>query len=311
MSESLAGGRLIGGAVRGPRALGAGGEARVVKALDHQHQRPVALKIRRVRATQTREELLGEARVLLGVDPHPSLPLVREDFFVEDEYVVAMDWVDGTDLARILAERGTPGLAPSSVVAYLAEAAEALMFLHAHDPPIVHGDVKPANLILTRGGHVKLVDFGLSSTPLMLGRRSGTPGYRAPELATGSTPSPASDVFGLAATAFALLTGSPPDGVLPTWEGIDPALAEQLEAVDPPGAGDESRAPPGYAGRVRRAPARSAGGRRFRRGRRPSVSPTSSARLSCGSATPARWRRRSSVTTSSSPAPWSRTTAAF
>ena len=203
----------------------------MVKALDHRHQRPVALKIRRVRGEQAREELLGEARLLLGLEPHPALPLVREDFFVEDEYVVAMDWVDGTDLARILAERGAPGLAPSSVVAYLAEAAEALTFLHAQDPPIVHGDVKPANLILTRGGHVKLVDFGLSSTPLMLGRRSGTPGYRAPELATGSPPSRASDVYGLAATAFALLTGSAPQGVLPAWEGIDPALAAAPERI--------------------------------------------------------------------------------
>jgi WD40 repeat protein/class 3 adenylate cyclase/tRNA A-37 threonylcarbamoyl transferase component Bud32/energy-coupling factor transporter ATP-binding protein EcfA2 len=231
MSEPLVDGRLLRGRYEVLETLGAGGEARVVKALDHRHERPVALKIRRVRGNQAREELLSEARLLLGLEPHPALPLVREDFFVEDEYVVAMDWVDGTDLARILTERGAPGLAPSSVVAYLAEAAEALTFLHAHDPAIVHGDVKPANLILTRGGHVKLVDFGLSSTPLMLGRRSGTPGYRAPELATGSPPSRASDVYGLAATAFALLTGLPPAGVLPAWEGIDPALADQLEAV--------------------------------------------------------------------------------
>lgn len=209
--------------------LGVGGEARVVRALDHRHERSVALKIRRVRDDEARESLLREARLLLGLQPHPALPLAREDFFVDDEYVVAMDWVDGTNLAHILAERGAPGLAPSSVVAYLAEAAEALAFLHAQEPPIVHGDVKPANLILTRGGHIKLVDFGLSSTPLMLGRRSGTPGYRAPELATGSPPSGASDVYGLAATAFALLTGAPPQGVLPTWEGIDTALAEQLE----------------------------------------------------------------------------------
>ncbi len=231
MSEPLAGGRLLAERYEVVALLGAGGEARVVKALDHRHERAVALKIRRVRGEPAREELLGEARLLLGLEPHPALPLVREDFFVEEEYVVAMDWVDGTDLARILAEQGTPGLPPSSVVAYLAEAAEALMFLHAQDQPIVHGDVKPANLILTRGGHVKVVDFGLSSTPLMLGRRAGTPGYRAPELATGSPPSAASDVYGLAATAFALLTGAPPDGALPAWEGIDPALAEQLEAV--------------------------------------------------------------------------------
>src|SRR5215207_834196 len=229
MSEPLVEGRLLHGRYELLETLGVGGQARVVRALDHRHERPVALKIRRVRDDEARESLLREARLLLGLQSHPALPLVREDFFVEDEYVVAMDWVPGTDLARILAERGAPGLAPSSVVAYLAEAAEALMFLHAQAPPIVHGDVKPANLILTRGGHVKLVDFGLSSTPLMLGRRSGTPGYRAPELATGSPPSRASDVYGLAATAFALLTGAPPQGVLPTWEGIDPALAEQLE----------------------------------------------------------------------------------
>ena len=229
MSEPLVDGLMLHGRYEVLETLGVGGEARVVRALDHRHERPVALKIRRVRDDEARESLLREARLLLGLQPHPALPLVREDFFVDDEYVVAMDWVDGSDLARILAERGAPGLAPSSVVAYLAEAAEALMFLHAQEPPIVHGDVKPANLILTRGGHVKLVDFGLSSTPLMLGRRSGTPGYRAPELATGSPPSRASDVYGLAATAFALLTGAPPQGVLPTWEGIDPALAEQLE----------------------------------------------------------------------------------
>jgi len=231
MTEPLVDGRMLHGRYEVLETLGVGGEARVVRALDHRHERPVALKIRRVRDGEGRESLLREARLLLGLQPHPALPLVREDFFVDDEYVVAMDWVDGTDLARILAERGAPGLAPSSVVAYLAEAADALMFLHTREPPIVHGDVKPANLILTRGGHVKLVDFGLSSTPLMLGRRSGTPGYRAPELATGSAPSRASDVYGLAATAFALLTGAPPQGVLPAWEGIDPALAEQLETA--------------------------------------------------------------------------------
>ena len=61
--------------------------------------------------------------------------------------------------------------------------------------------------------------------------RAGTPGYRAPELAAGGGPSRASDVYALAATAFALLTGSAPAGVLPGWEGFDTAQAEQLEAA--------------------------------------------------------------------------------
>jgi class 3 adenylate cyclase/WD40 repeat protein len=211
--------------------LGVGGEGRVVKALDRQHGRLVTLKIRPVRDDQAREELLGEARILLGVPPHPALPLVREDFFDGEDYVVAMDWVDGTDLARLLRDRGRPGLAPSSVLAYLSQVAQALTHLHSQVPPVIHGDVKPANLILTTGGQIKLVDFGISSAPNALRRRVGTPGYRAPELASDGAPSRASDVYALAATAFALLTGSPPSGVLPPWEGIDPKQAKQLEAA--------------------------------------------------------------------------------
>ncbi len=211
--------------------LGAGGEARIVKALDRQHGRMVALKIRPVVDAIAREDLLAEARVLLAVPPHAALPLVREDFFDGDDYIVAMDWVDGTDLATLLGDRGRPGLAPSSVLAYLAQAAEALTHLHSQSPPVIHGDVKPGNLILTRGGRIKLVDFGLSSAPNMPRRRAGTPGYRAPELAAEGAPSRASDIYALAATAFAMLTGSAPAGVLPSWEGIPASQAEQLEAA--------------------------------------------------------------------------------
>jgi serine/threonine protein kinase len=180
--------RLIKDRYEVVETLGAGGEGRVVKALDCQHDRLVALKIRAVRDDRLRDELLSEARILLAVPPHPALPLVREDFFDGERYVEAMDWVEGTDLARLLAERGRPGLAPSSVLAYLAQAAEALTHLHSQDPPVIHGDVKPANLILTKGGRVKLVDFGLSSAPDAPRRRTGTPGYRAPELADEGVP---------------------------------------------------------------------------------------------------------------------------
>src|SRR5947209_3539412 len=143
---------LIGERYEVLETLGAGGEARVVQALDRRHGRVVALKIRPVRDGQERDDLLNEARILLAVPPHPALPIVREDFFDGDHYVVAMDWVDGTDLARLLQDRGRPGLAPSSVLAYLADAAEALTHLHALKPPVIHGDVKPGNLILPTGG---------------------------------------------------------------------------------------------------------------------------------------------------------------
>jgi hypothetical protein len=73
-------------------SIGSGGEAQIVKALDRQHGRFVALKIRPVRDQAAREDLLGEARLLLALPPHPALPLVREDFFDGGDYVVAMDW---------------------------------------------------------------------------------------------------------------------------------------------------------------------------------------------------------------------------
>jgi class 3 adenylate cyclase/WD40 repeat protein/energy-coupling factor transporter ATP-binding protein EcfA2 len=225
-------------------SLGSGGEARVVKALDRQHGRLVALKLRQLGAAPERDDLLAEARLLLGLTPHPSLPLVREDFFEGDQYVIVMDYVDGTDLARLLRDKGAPGLPTSSVLGYLAEAAEALTHLHRHDPPIIHGDVKPANLILTRGGHVKLVDFGLSSTLGMDGSRRGTSGFRAPELGNGAPPSRASDIYALAATAWTLLSGSPPAEVPPALQELDEPQAARLR--DAIGAGlstDPARRP--------------------------------------------------------------------
>src|ERR1043166_8355972 len=96
--------------------VGEGGGGRVVRALDHQLDRQVALKIRVAPEGSDREEPLREARALLSLEPHPGLPLVREDFFEGDDYVIAMDWIDGVDLGRLLSENGTPGLAPTTVL---------------------------------------------------------------------------------------------------------------------------------------------------------------------------------------------------
>ena len=107
------------------------------------------------------------------------------------------------------------GLAPSSVLANLAQHAEALTHLHTQSPPIIDGDVKPGNLILTRGGRIKLVDFGLSSAPDVPRQRAGTPGFRAPEVAANGTPSRASDVYALAATASRCRPGARRRGCFP------------------------------------------------------------------------------------------------
>jgi WD40 repeat protein/tRNA A-37 threonylcarbamoyl transferase component Bud32 len=229
--------------------VGRGGEGEVIRAVDHLHDRQVALKVRPVGRDVSRDRLLSEARLLLSLSPHPSLPLVREDFFVDDRYVIAMDWIEGTDLEELLGEDGQPGLDPARAIGYLEQAADALEHLHTHDPPVVHGDVKPGNLILTSSGRVVLVDFGLSSMPTDDLRRAGTAGFVAPELAAGARPTAASDAYSFAATAFALLTGQAPSGGAPSWGAIEreriPALERILRpnlATDPQRRDTSSRA---------------------------------------------------------------------
>src|SRR5262245_28474445 len=236
--------------------VGRGGEGEVSRALDQLHGRQVALKVRTVVDDASRSQLLSEAQVLLSLSPHRGLPLVREDFFVDDRYVIAMDWIEGRDLAAVLDADGHPGLDPELTIDYLEQAAEALDHLHLHRPTVVHGDVKPANLILTSSGRVALVDFGLSSRPYDDPRRAGTAGYVAPEVAAGERPSPASDVYSFAATALALLTGEPPTGGPPSWGDVDPGRIAALErSVRPSLSADPARRDPSataFVARLRR-----------------------------------------------------------
>ena len=153
--DQSSGNRLIRDRYEAIDVLGRGGQGEVWKALDHQHGRVVALKMRPVADGEHRDRILAEARILLSLRPHPSLPLVREDFFWDDGYVLVMDWVEGTDLGALLLETGDPGLPVSSVLAWLNQAAGGIDHLHAQG--VVHGDVKPANLVLTPEGRVVLV----------------------------------------------------------------------------------------------------------------------------------------------------------
>ncbi|MGH9118966.1 MAG: serine/threonine-protein kinase PknK [Acidimicrobiales bacterium] len=227
---------LIRGRYEPVAVLGRGGQGEVVRAIDHQHDREVALKIRPIFDEGDRQALLAEARILLTLRPHPNLPIVREDFFWLDRYVLAMDFIDGADLRQVLNDTGDPGLALGSVVAWLEQAADAVGHLHAQG--VVHGDVKPANLVLTPDGRVVLVDFGIARRAGEPGRlHIGTPGYAAPELHGGAT-TPAADIYGLAATAVALLTGAPPSVGRPDWEGVPHAAAIERAlrrglAIDP------------------------------------------------------------------------------
>jgi class 3 adenylate cyclase/tetratricopeptide (TPR) repeat protein len=237
----------VGGMVAGRyellEVLGQSGDSGVVQAIDRHHDRPVALKVRRLPSDEPRDSFLAQQRTLLELTPHPALPVVRDDFFLDDRHVLVMDWVDGTHVERIVRERGDPGLAVATVLSALPEVADAIDHLHQHRPRVIHGDVRPENVIITPDGQARLV-FGIAA----LGSRTtdAANAYCAPELLDGETASPASDVFGLAATIVYALTGRPPaPGPEIAWEGVSPELAKRLDrvlrrALDP----DPVRRPP-------------------------------------------------------------------
>lgn len=205
---------LLGGRYQPVRVVGQGAQGQVISALDTRHDRLVALKVCPASA-----DALAEARALYACRPHAALPLLRDDFTDGDRMVLVMDWIEG---------------APPSVGApldrlcdMLDDIASALDHLHAHTPPLIHGDVKPANILMTAAGSAVLVDLGLVGS----GAAAGTPGFMAPEAARGEV-APAMDIFSLGATVYALLTGAPPrPGAPPHFTGLTDTERTRVEAV--------------------------------------------------------------------------------
>ncbi len=89
--------------------VGRGGQGEVLQARDRLHDRTVALKVRHIGSDAERSLLLSEARILLGVRPHPNLALAREDFVDGDRYYLVMDWIEGRDLRCSMAAAKASG----------------------------------------------------------------------------------------------------------------------------------------------------------------------------------------------------------
>ena len=165
--------------------VGSGRRGRVLRALDRQHGRLVALKVRPAPTGSRDAAALARRGSSSPSSRIPGLPLVRDDFFVRRR-VRHRDGLDrGHGPRALLAERGHARARPRARLRYLEQAAEALEHLHGHDPPVVHGDVKPANLILTSPGRVVLVDFGLRSRPATSFAGPGPPASSRPRWRRG------------------------------------------------------------------------------------------------------------------------------
>lgn len=133
------------------------------------------------------------------------------DVFVEDHraYLVA-EYVDGKSLRQLVADEGP--LAPERAVELALQLCEILEYLHGLEPPVVHQDFTPENLILSSDGTIKLVDFNVAkeSITIKTGLVVGKQAYMPPEQFKGKA-SPQSDVFALGGTLYYLLTGCDPE----------------------------------------------------------------------------------------------------
>ena len=215
MADGLVSGRsrLDAGAILGgyrvELPLSSGGQGTVYAGRRDRDGQAVALKVLEGDWDPGRFEI--ETR-LLALLTHPRVVPVVDHFVVAGRAVIVMERVEGRDLARVLREEGSPGLPAPVAISHVRQAAEAVEYLH--EQLIVHRDVKPANLIASPDG-VVVVDFGVARTVGQAGEKRataaiGTPGFMSPEVLVGEQLSPRTDVFGLAATLWMLLTGAPP-----------------------------------------------------------------------------------------------------
>jgi uncharacterized membrane protein len=197
--------------------LGHGGMGAVYRAWDINLNRPVAIKENLDHSPEAQRQFAREAGMLANLT-HANLPRVTDYFFIPDQgqYLV-MDFVEGEDLQAMLGREGQ--LPEDKALMWIAQVCDALAYLHSYRLPIIHRDVKPANIKVTPSGKAMLVDFGIAKIydPQLrttMGARAVTPGYSPPEQYGMGTTTPRSDVYAVGATLYTLLTGQePPESV--------------------------------------------------------------------------------------------------
>lgn len=200
--------------------IGKGGMGEVYLGVDQRLGSAVAIK----RTFFSDDETLmiafeREAKTLARLR-HPVLPKVSDHFNENDIQYLVMEHISGDDLSKRLEITKQPF--PLTWVLFWADQLlDALAYLHSHEPPIIHRDIKPQNLKLTSENHIILLDFGLAKNSIGETRLSTsgsvvgyTPHYASMEQIRGTGTTPRSDIYSLCATLYQLLTNTvPPDAL--------------------------------------------------------------------------------------------------
>ncbi len=236
---------ILDGRYQLQQQIGVGGSSVVYRALDQRLGRAVAVKLLRPHLAQDPaylQRFQEEARRAAQVS-YPYIAGVLDLSADPAHPYIVMEYVDGQPLNRLAP------LPVADAVEYTRQAAEGLAFLHGQQ--LVHGDVKPENILVGKDGRVKLVDLGIASPPGAQAGATimGSPAYVAPERLQGAALSTRADVYGLGATLFEALAGRPPF----IGQTAQEVAAQNLSSNPPDLLSLRPDAPPALAAIVSRA----------------------------------------------------------
>ena len=217
------------------RLIGEGKMGRVIQAHDVNLHRIVALKVlcKRVPGIDGQKrvnQFLREARAAAQIE-HPNVVRIYEINQHDGWWYIAMEMLEGGNLREVIRAAGP--LSTRRACAFIADAAAALAV--AHDVGIIHRDIKPTNLMLSRHGRCKLTDFGLvrlddPNDPFDFTHKAvGSPLFMAPEMILRKEQTPAIDVYSLGTTLYYALTGRAPF----TGKSIDEVLKRHVRETAP------------------------------------------------------------------------------
>ncbi len=229
--------------------IGKGGFGAVYKAADiHFGNRLLAIK-EMSQSNLSPQELVEatnafkrEALLLAGLN-HPNLPRIYEQFSEMGRWYLVMDFIEGETLEEHLHKVGGK-LPVDKVLSIGLQLCSVLDYLHTRQPPVIFRDLKPANVMLTPGGHIYLIDFGIARH-FKPGQAKdtaalGSSGYAAPEQYGKTQTTPRADIYALGATLHQMLSGNDPSdtpfhfaplqlGNQPALAGLEPLIRQMLE----------------------------------------------------------------------------------
>ncbi|HKT40058.1 MAG TPA: serine/threonine-protein kinase, partial [Ktedonobacterales bacterium] len=223
------------------RNVGQGGMAAVYKAIEVRSGKIVAIKemsqvgLSPDELKEALDSFRFEAQALSKLS-HRNLPKVYQYFSENTRHYLVMEFIEGKTLEQKLADARGAALPESDVLAWTRQICDVLSYLHRQRPPIIFRDLKPANIMVTAQGQVKLIDFGIARV-FAPGRSRdtqvlGTPGFAPPEQYGKAQTDPRADIYALGCTLYQLLTAYDPATSpfkLPPMRAKNPAVSARTQ----------------------------------------------------------------------------------